>query len=59
MDTPPVTPEEQHKCLHSPTRCWRLVEAARRNGRNGHSHEEEGSESETETEDEMGGAGIL
>lgn len=38
MDTPPVTPEEQHRCLHSPTVCWRLAaEAARRNGRNGRS----------------------
>ncbi len=36
MDTPPVTEEEQHLCLHSPTRCWRLESAQRRNGRNGH-----------------------
>ena len=32
MDTPPVTAEEQHRCLHSPHHCWRLEAAARRNG---------------------------
>ena len=32
MDTPPVTAEEQYKCLHSPHHCWRLEAAARRNG---------------------------
>lgn len=36
MDTPPVTAEEQQKCLHSPTLCWRIAEAMRKNGKNGH-----------------------
>lgn len=27
MNTPPVTFEEQEKCLASKTRCWRLAEA--------------------------------
>lgn len=37
MDTPPVTADEQYKCLHSPTCCWRLAAEARRNGKNGQS----------------------
>jgi hypothetical protein len=41
MDTPPVTPEEQHKCLHSPHHCWRFDAYARRNG-----HMEQAAESE-------------
>ncbi|HEY7124115.1 MAG TPA: hypothetical protein VH540_09215 [Ktedonobacterales bacterium] len=27
-DTPPVTSDEQDKCLHSRHQCWRLAEAA-------------------------------
>ena len=50
MDTPPVTPDEQPKCLHSPTSCWRLAAEARRNGRNG--HHDEGAESTAEEEAE-------
>lgn len=30
MDTPPVTFEEQEKCLNSPRQCWRVVEAKRK-----------------------------
>jgi hypothetical protein len=34
MDTPPVTKDEQHLCMQSPTSCWRLRHAAdRANGR--------------------------
>lgn len=34
LDTPPVTDDEQHRCLHSPDRCWRLDPlSSRRNGR--------------------------
>ncbi len=44
MDTPPVTPEEQQRCLHSPHHCWRLDAAARRNGKNGHSCAAEATE---------------
>ncbi len=29
-DTPPVTSEEQDKCLHSRQQCWRLAEAAKK-----------------------------
>jgi len=29
MNTPPVTVEEQEKCLHSRFACWRLTEKAR------------------------------
>jgi hypothetical protein len=25
QDTPPVTAEEQQRCLHSPRECWRLT----------------------------------
>ncbi len=52
MDTPPVTPEEQHKCLHSPTCCWRLAAQARHNGRNGHQDER----SDLDAEEEVGDA---
>jgi hypothetical protein len=30
QNTPPVTSEEQEKCLHSRHQCWRLAEAAAR-----------------------------
>ena len=30
MNTPPVTFEEQEKCLASKTRCWRVAEANRK-----------------------------
>jgi hypothetical protein len=30
MNTPPVTFEEQEKCLASKTQCWRLAEARRK-----------------------------
>ena len=34
LDTPPITDGEQHRCLHSPNRCWRLdPPSSRRNGR--------------------------
>ena len=33
LNTPPATLEEQEKCLASRTRCWRLVEAERRQAR--------------------------
>lgn len=45
MDTPPVTKDEQHLCMHSPDECWRLKYAADRgngrNGRNGHVKDEQ------------------
>lgn len=40
MDTPPVSKVEQHRCLHSPHRCWRLDFADRRNGGNGQAEED-------------------
>ncbi|MGE5334665.1 MAG: hypothetical protein ACM3N4_08195 [Nitrososphaerota archaeon] len=33
MNTPPETAEEQERCLSSRTCCWRIAEAARRNGK--------------------------
>ena len=33
LNTPPVTSDEQDKCLASHTRCWRLAEAERRGTR--------------------------
>lgn len=61
MDTPPVTAEEQHMCLHSPTRCWRL-ERAGRNGKNGHCAgqrvQEGASEDSEDTEAAQDGARI-
>jgi hypothetical protein len=36
MDTPPLTDEEQERCMHSVCRCWREKFANRQNGHNGH-----------------------
>ncbi len=36
-DTPPVTSEEQKRCLHAANGCWRANHPANpQNGRNGH-----------------------
>lgn len=51
LDTPPITDEEQQRCLHSPNHCWRLEAAARRNGKSGHAYTEADDDGNLEAEE--------